>query len=249
MRKIPQLLIDYHTKVIPRAELLQELVTGDIILIAAHDGFNSLTINIQNFIREGKSFVPLFSDIPTANRLLAGAKLNPGVHLCEARVDYLAENLSGPELLVIDAGDEFMLKLYAYELKSVLAGSQSSTVSKTKVDVLEGHHKVLTFPTSAKIGTPFDPPSSDALREMQAQLIPTAANTVYWFWMSILGGIGHLGLAVSPGDAATLNQVGGAIETVWKKHRPDNSLISVVSLEIPGFSEIVRVHGKLLCQK
>jgi len=246
MSEIGQLLRDYAAKTISRRELLKQLVSGRVVIIASYSDAKDPAFNIQDYIYQGKSYIPLFSDTSTASRLLTGAKFNSGMGYINIKANYLVTMFAGPEWLIINAGDDLMVEMYAHELKPFLSSTLTPPVTETQATGLNGLYHVLTEPTQMKIGKPSRPPSAEALLEMREAAASTEARLVYWFWMSISDGRSHLGLAVSPSDEAIIRQIGEAIEPIWLKHRPDNSLIDILPLDTAGLLEILRTQGQVL---
>jgi len=249
MIEIVQLLRDYAAKKVSREAFLKQLVEGRFIIIASYTDDKDQVFNIQDYICRGKSYIPLFSDTSTADRLLQGAKFNPGMGYVNIKADYLVAMFAGPEWLIINAGDEFMVEMYAHELKPFLAIAPTPPGVEIKSTGLGIQRHVLTEPTQMKIGIPSNPPSPEALQEMREAVASTDARLVYWYWVSISGGRSHLGLAVSPSDEEIMSQVGDAIEPIWQRHRPDNSLISMLPLETSGLLVTLRTQGQVLYEE
>jgi hypothetical protein len=40
--------------------------------------------------------------------------------------------------------------------------------------------------------------------------------------------------------------VGRVIETIWMNYRPDNSLISILPIDLDGLSEVLHTQGQIL---
>jgi hypothetical protein len=84
------------------------------------------------------------------------------------------------------------------------------------------------------------------LEAMRQGVSSAGATTVYWFWVSIGGDRPHLGLAVAPAIDEVISRVGRAIEPLWKRVSPSNSLFDILRLGDPRIDPLIIQHGELL---
>lgn len=108
------------------------------------------------------------------------------------------------------------------------------------------HTWEVTQSTPIQIGKPASRPSSEALEAMRQAVSSTGATTVYWFWVSIGGDQPHLGLAVAPAADEVVTRVGCAVEPLWKKYSPSNSVFDVLRMGDPKIDPLIIEHGELL---
>ena len=104
----------------------------------------------------------------------------------------------------------------------------------------------VTESTLIQVGKPASPPTEEALAAIRKSLAGTGAARVYWFWMSIERERPHLGLAVDPPDREVLARVSRAVDSIWKRYSPENSIFDVVRLASPVIADLVKEHGVLL---
>ncbi len=103
-------------------ELLQALIKGPVVIIATRTSGTSRKINIQDFIRNGKSFIPIFSDQQHFKDETRGSgHESKGVSI---DANMLASLLKGDETLVLNPGSKSPLDIQAKELKALLDASR-----------------------------------------------------------------------------------------------------------------------------
>ncbi len=101
-----------------KSELLQVLVKGHVVIIATWTSGASKKINIQDFMRNGKSFIPIFSDQQHFKDETRGSGFDgKGVSI---DANMLASLLKGDETLVLNPGSKWPLDLQAKELKALI---------------------------------------------------------------------------------------------------------------------------------
>lgn len=101
-----------------KTELLQVLVKGHVIIIATWTSGASKKINIQDFMRNGKSFIPVFSDQQHFKDETRGSGFGEKGVSIDANM--LASLLKGDETLVLNPGSKSPLDIQARELKALM---------------------------------------------------------------------------------------------------------------------------------
>lgn len=105
-----------------KAELLQALVKGHVVIIATWTSGASKKINIQDFMRNGKSFIPIFSDQQHFKDETRGSgHEGKGVSIDG---NMLASLFKGDETLVLNPGSKSPLDIQAKELKALMDASR-----------------------------------------------------------------------------------------------------------------------------
>jgi hypothetical protein len=101
-----------------KADLLQVLIKGHVVIIATWTSGASKKINIQDFMRNGKSFIPIFSDQQHFKDETRGSAFDgKGVSI---DANMLASLLKGDETLVLNPGSKSPLDIQAKELKALM---------------------------------------------------------------------------------------------------------------------------------
>ena len=100
--------------------------------------------------------------------------------------------------------------------------------------------------TPARIGMPSDRPGADVIEAIREIARAAGAQEAYWFWIALGGGIGHLGLAVAPGNPDLIRAIGERITPLWKAARPDNPLFDILPLGDDALSRTIRTMGECL---
>ena len=110
-----------------KADLLQVLIKGHVVIIATWTSGASKKINIQDFMRNGKSFIPIFSDQQHFKDETRGSAFDgKGVSI---DANMLASLLKGDETLVLNPGSKSPVDIQAKELKAQI---DTSVVSRLK---------------------------------------------------------------------------------------------------------------------
>ncbi len=110
-----------------KADLLQVLIKGHVVIIATWTSGASKKINIQDFMRNGKSFIPIFSDQQHFKDETRGSAFDgKGVSI---DANMLASLLKGDETLVLNPGSKSPVDIQAKELKALI---DTSVVSRLK---------------------------------------------------------------------------------------------------------------------
>lgn len=120
MNSLSKLLKDHAVQSATREEVFRELVSGWIVVIASYKSLQDNVFNVQDYIVNDRSYIPLFSDAATARRLLRGVPFTPGMGLNEIKADFLFAAFQGEEWLVVNASDPFSFQMYAHEIKPYL---------------------------------------------------------------------------------------------------------------------------------
>lgn len=101
-----------------KAELLRALVKGHVVIIASWTSGASKTLQVQDFMRNGKSFIPVFSDQQHFNVETKGSGFEgKGVSI---DANMMASLLKGHETLVLNPGSKTPLDIQARELKALV---------------------------------------------------------------------------------------------------------------------------------
>lgn len=101
-----------------KAELLRELVKGHVVIIATWTSGASKTLNVQDFMRNGKSFIPIFSDQQHFKSETKGSGYEQKGVSIDANM--MASLLKGHETLVLNPGSKSPLDIPAKELKALV---------------------------------------------------------------------------------------------------------------------------------
>jgi hypothetical protein len=191
------------------------------------------TRNVAVLEREGVRAVAGFTDLEALRRFQPGEPAwapMPAVELCrlalQRECDHVLLNAAGP------VGYELSRLEFQSLVEGLLPLGENRVETQTQ--------------TSIQIGMPAERPPDSVLAVMRAAVVVPEIREVYWFWMAVAGVQPHLGLAVSPSSDQNCDRVGRAIEPIWQKHRPANSLVTVVGLDQEPFAHAVRQKGELL---
>jgi SseB protein N-terminal domain len=100
------------------AELMQTMIKGHVVIIATWTSGKSKKINIQDFVRNGKSFIPVFSDQQHFKDETRGS----GFEAKGISIDgnLFASLLNGDELLVLNPGSKSPVDIQAKALKALV---------------------------------------------------------------------------------------------------------------------------------
>jgi len=92
------------------------LLPDEIIVIGSWSDGDEKSLRIQNFVVDGETFIPIFSDEPTFRQLTLGS----GYEASGVGVDrmFLARLLRGDELLVLNPGSATSCRLRATDLRN-----------------------------------------------------------------------------------------------------------------------------------
>lgn len=118
-------LNDYFLHRITRVVLIQRLIQGKLVVLGSTPNPSGRLFNIQNYIRNGQSFIPLFSDPFIARHLLAGARAKPGMTLWTMGGKVLLSRFQSNEWVIINAGAANMVEFHANEFRPYLHNSYS----------------------------------------------------------------------------------------------------------------------------
>ena len=101
-----------------KPELLRELMKGHVVIIATWKSKDAKDISIQDFMRNGKSFIPLFSD----KQHFESETKDSGFEKKGVSIDanMLASILKGTETLVLNPGSKTPIDIQASELKRLV---------------------------------------------------------------------------------------------------------------------------------
>lgn len=101
-----------------KPELLQALIKGHVVIIATWASGKSKTINVQDFMRNGKSFIPIFSDQQHFKDETRGSGFEgKGVSI---DANMLSSILKGNETLVLNPGSKSPVDIHVKELKALM---------------------------------------------------------------------------------------------------------------------------------
>ena len=99
-------------------ELLQTMIKGHVVIIATWTSGASKKINIQDFVRKGQSFIPVFSDQQHFKDETRGSGFEgKGVSI---DANLFASLLRGDELLVFNPGSKSPVDIQARALKALI---------------------------------------------------------------------------------------------------------------------------------
>ena len=140
---------------------------------------------------------------------------------------------------------EFVLRDPKYK-GLVINPSGNAWEMKSEILTRLRQQRRLTKPTPIKIGKPASPPTQEALDAIRQAISSTGATTVYWFWMSLEGDQPHLGLGVAPSEEEIVARIGRAVEPLWRKYSPHNSVCDILRLGDPALDSLIIEHGYLL---
>ena len=94
-------------------------MTGDgVILIAWWDNPESSSIHIQDFIMNGKSYIPVFTSTDKAKEQLKGTPYTN--KLVEFKVEFLADLMTGNETIIVNPADNEDLRFTGKEFIEIL---------------------------------------------------------------------------------------------------------------------------------
>ena len=105
-----------------REQLLRELMRGMVVIIATWESPESTSFTIQDFIRDGMPFIPLFSSPAELEEQLKGTGFEK--HGVTMETNFLASTLKGDETLVLNAGGPSPIEIHASELKKLIDPSR-----------------------------------------------------------------------------------------------------------------------------
>ena len=99
-------------------ELAKRLTSQHVFIVAGWESLEATTITIQDFVRNGRSFIPVFSDRAHFERETRGS----GFESRGVSIDgnLLASMLSGDELLVLNPGSPTPVEISAGDLKACI---------------------------------------------------------------------------------------------------------------------------------
>ena len=100
-----------------RQKMLHTLMSGHLFIIASWDNPQSNAISIQDFVRDGQSFIPVFSDEAHFKSEIAGSGFETKGVSIDAHL--FASILRGNELLVLNPGSNTPIDIHASELKQL----------------------------------------------------------------------------------------------------------------------------------
>ena len=101
-----------------RPQLLGALMDDGIYVIASWKSPDSKQITIQDFVRDGQSFIPVFSDEDHFKTEITGSGFEEkGVWI---NAQLFASMLHGTELLVLNPGSKTPIDMRANELKKLV---------------------------------------------------------------------------------------------------------------------------------
>jgi SseB protein N-terminal domain len=105
-----------------KPEMLQALVKGHVVIIASWTSGTSRSIKVQDFVRNGKSFVPIFSDQQHFKDETKGSGFeSKGVSI---DANMLASIIKGDETFVLNPGSKTPVDIHAKELKMLIDASR-----------------------------------------------------------------------------------------------------------------------------
>jgi SseB protein N-terminal domain len=100
------------------AELMQTMIKGHVVIIATWTSGKSKKINIQDFVRNGKSFIPVFSDQQHFKDETRGSGFEAKGISIDGKL--FASLLNGDELLVLNPGSKSPVDIQAKALKALV---------------------------------------------------------------------------------------------------------------------------------
>lgn len=99
-------------------ELLQTMIKGHVVIIATWTSGAAKKISIQDFVRNGQSFIPVFSDQQHFKDETRGSGFEgKGVSI---DANLFATLLKGDELLVLNPGSKSPVDIQAKALKALI---------------------------------------------------------------------------------------------------------------------------------
>ncbi len=101
-----------------RPQRLSALMNDHLYIIASWESPESKTITFQNFMRDGKSFIPVFSDEAHFKAEIAGSDFEMKGVSIDAHL--FASMLSGIEMLILNPGSNTPTNIHASELKALI---------------------------------------------------------------------------------------------------------------------------------
>ncbi|TAG47197.1 MAG: SseB family protein [Betaproteobacteria bacterium] len=101
-----------------KTELMQSMVKGHVFIIATWTSGASKKINIQDFVRNGKSFIPVFSDQQHFKDETRGSGFDSKGISIDGNL--FASLLKGNELLVLNPGSKTPVEIDAKALKALV---------------------------------------------------------------------------------------------------------------------------------
>mgnify|MGYP000916291387 FL=1 len=105
-----------------KPEMLQALVKGHVVIIATWTSGASRSIKVQDFMRDGKSFIPIFSDQQHFKDETKGSGFeSKGVSI---DANMLASIIKGDETFVLNPGSKTPVDILAKELKALIDASR-----------------------------------------------------------------------------------------------------------------------------
>lgn len=101
-----------------RPLLLKKLMKAHVTIIASWTSVESKTITIQDFLRNGQSFIPFFSDQEHFKQETSGSGFeDKGVSI---DANLFASILKGHETLILNPGSSLPIEFRASELKGLV---------------------------------------------------------------------------------------------------------------------------------
>lgn len=110
------LITETHKSSEHRPKLLNAIMSGEIVIIASWENLESQVIKIQDFVRNGQLFIPVFSDVEHFKAEIKGSGFeDKGVSI---DANLFASMLNGFELIILNPGSNMPIEIHAKELKS-----------------------------------------------------------------------------------------------------------------------------------
>ena len=101
-----------------KTEQLLQIVGDEVVVIAWWDDPNDNMINIQDFIKDGESYIPVFTSTEIAKQQTAGSEYTD--QLVEIKTGFFVSLLKGTETLVFNPDEKFTLKFSAEEFTELI---------------------------------------------------------------------------------------------------------------------------------
>lgn len=104
-----------------RTARLDALVAGHVTVVASWSGPDATVITLHDFVRDGVTFVPVFSSADEGRRQLRGSGFEDRVVGIDARM--LAAMLAPEQVVVLDAAGADPLTLTGADVRAAVARS------------------------------------------------------------------------------------------------------------------------------
>ncbi len=101
-----------------RTEQLLQIITDEVVVIAWWNDPNENTINIQDFIKDGENYIPVFTSAEIAKQQMAESRFTN--QLVGIKTDFFVSLLKGNETLVFNPDKNFKLKFSATEFTELM---------------------------------------------------------------------------------------------------------------------------------